>query len=62
MMGTDKGYHKVRALFANKDWEIVGFGNEHLVLRIETENIKFHRSTGAIQDRLEIHSRGKNRG
>lgn len=48
------GYEKIRGMVAGKSWEIVGFGLNYLIIRIERENIKFDRSKGNILERFKI--------
>lgn len=48
------GYLRVRDHVKGKDWEIVGFDEKSFVLRIERENIKFHRTKGTIEDRFKL--------
>jgi hypothetical protein len=45
---------KIKPHYAGKDWEIVAMTAEYLVLRIERENIKFKRATGAVLERFNL--------
>jgi len=47
-------YKNVKKHFAGKNWEIVGFTDKHLVLRIEDENVEFERSTGRVSERVSL--------
>lgn len=54
-------YLRIKPHFQRKNWEIVAFTGEYLVLRIERENIKFHRDRGTILDRFSLTGRGNPR-
>lgn len=48
-----KGYKKVREQFAGKDWEIVGFDQKQIVLRIERTNYAF-KFSGQIATKFDL--------
>lgn len=51
---TEAAHTRIKAHYAKKDWEIVAMTQDYLVLRVERENIKFHRTKGTILERVNL--------
>ena len=53
-MVSPAAYSRIIEHFRGKDWEIVGFDQSRLILRIERENIEFDRQRGTIKGRFSL--------
>ena len=52
MGGRTVAYKRLRDNLRGKDWEFVGFGEKHMVLRVERDNIEYDRRKGTIKSRF----------
>lgn len=55
-------YLKIKPLVAGKDWQIVGFSEKSIILRIERTNFQLSRSTGKVEARVDISSSSARKG
>lgn len=51
---STSGYDAIRKRVSGRDWEIVGFDDRSIVLRIERENLQFDRKRGVVTGRFKL--------
>ena len=54
MGGRTAAYKRLRDNLRGKDWEFVGFGEKHIVLRVERDNIEYDRRKGLLKQRVKL--------